>query len=663
MGRKWRAVLGVVVLAGILGSAASPVSLFANPVAQTADAESATPTRPVLTDGADLAGFMDGLMAAHMEELHIPGAVAVIVADGEVLLAQGYGYADLETLTPVDAETTLFRIGSISKLLIWTAVMQLVEEGALALDVDVNTYLAATGVQVPPTFFEPVTLYDLMAHPPGFEDRNIGLFATDAAQLVPLESLLTDLPARVRSPGQYSAYSNYGTALAGLVVEAVAGMPWETYVETRILAPLDMTRTTVRQPVPEPLDADLAQGYSYGGGRQQPEAFEFVPLAPAGSASATGMDMARFMLAHLQLGTLDVARPATQILESATARTMQTQHFTHDPLLPGMAHGFLEFNFQGERWIGHLGDTLRFHTGLYLAPQHGVGIYLAYNGAGSSSARERVVEAFSARYFGDATPIVPTPPTVSAAQLAPFAGDYRSTRVPTTTADKFAGLFTTLTVSVDPAGYLTLSGIGLEPVRLTEMGPGRFRQVEETGVLGELEIIFHNEPATQQPVSLFHSRIPFMAFERIAWFEGPVFQGALLVVALLLALGGVIAWPIHFLRNRKRPGRKIRGGQWAYAVGSVTALLVLVYLVGLALVLSNYMALVFGAPPLFKAISLLPWPLLLLVIGMVGLAVWVWMLGVWRMGGRIFYTAVALIFAALVWQLWYWNLLTAWFLL
>src|SRR5574339_187316 len=108
------------------------------------------------------------LLAAQMTEKHVPGAVVVVVKDGRVFFSKGYGYADLEARAPVDPETTLFRPGSVSKLFVWTSVMQLVEQGKLSLDTDVNEYL---DFAIPDTYPEPVTLKTLLTHTPGFEDK------------------------------------------------------------------------------------------------------------------------------------------------------------------------------------------------------------------------------------------------------------------------------------------------------------------------------------------------------------------------------------------------------------------------------------------------------------------------------------------------------------
>ena len=201
---------------------------------------------PPALDAAELETFFDGLMTAQLAAAHIPGATVAVVAEGEVLLAKGYGYADWEQRTPVRGDQTLFRPGSISKLFTWTAVMQLVEAGEIELDADVNTYL---DFELPATYPEPITLYDLMAHTPGFEDQGTGLFLRDPADLPPLETYLKEnVPARVYPPGEIGAYSNYGSAVAGYIVERVSGEPFEDYIARHILEPLGMTRSTFRSP-------------------------------------------------------------------------------------------------------------------------------------------------------------------------------------------------------------------------------------------------------------------------------------------------------------------------------------------------------------------------------------------------------------------------------
>ena len=92
-----------------------------------------------LGDQQELETFVDDLMNSQLEEQHIAGAVVVIIKDGEVLLSKGYGYADVAKQIPVDAESTLFRPGSVTKLFTWTAVMQLAEQGKTRSDRPIST--------------------------------------------------------------------------------------------------------------------------------------------------------------------------------------------------------------------------------------------------------------------------------------------------------------------------------------------------------------------------------------------------------------------------------------------------------------------------------------------------------------------------------------------
>ena len=113
-----------------------------------------------VSDPADLESFFDGVLPVQMESDHIAGAVVAVVVGDKLVFAKGYGYADVERRKRVDPETTMFRVGSISKLFTWTAVMQQVEEGKLDIDADFNGYLK--DVQIPKTFEQPITLRHLL---------------------------------------------------------------------------------------------------------------------------------------------------------------------------------------------------------------------------------------------------------------------------------------------------------------------------------------------------------------------------------------------------------------------------------------------------------------------------------------------------------------------
>src|ERR1044072_5996954 len=146
----------------------------------------------------DLEAFLDALIPAQLQNRDMAGAVVAVVKGGQVLLAKGYGYADFAAKKPVVAEKTLFRPGSISKVFTAIAVMQLVEQGKLDLDRDVNEDL---DFAIPKTYPEPVTLRRLLTHTAGFEETLKNLFVPGSAEMPPLRDyLITAMPAQIFAP-------------------------------------------------------------------------------------------------------------------------------------------------------------------------------------------------------------------------------------------------------------------------------------------------------------------------------------------------------------------------------------------------------------------------------------------------------------------------------
>ena len=357
-------------------------------------------------DKANLDTWLDGYMPYALNTSDIPGAVVVVVKDGQVLTARGFGYADVEKRTPVDGERTLFRPGSVSKLVTWTAVMQQVEQGKLNLDADVNTYL---DFKIPQRAGKPVTMREIMTHTAGFEESVKYLIVYGKDKAVPLGELLkARIPERIFDAGTTPAYSNYATSLAGYVVERLSGMPFNDYVEQHIFAPLNMRTASFRQPLPANLAPLMASGYSKPG--KPSLGFEIVNSAPAGSLTASGLDMANFMIAHLAGGEFNGQR----ILSAATAKTMHDSpldRIDRNALLPPlnrMELGFFETNVNGRDVIAHLGDTEGFHSSLHLYMDDGVGLYLSVNSGGrdgaSNTLRSALFQDFSDRYFASHLP-------------------------------------------------------------------------------------------------------------------------------------------------------------------------------------------------------------------------------------------------------------------
>jgi CubicO group peptidase (beta-lactamase class C family) len=154
--------------------------LCAQPIGAAADG----PDQTGPSDPAEIEAFIDGFWSENMRPLGIPGAVFVLVRDGAILLAKGYGMADIDQGRPVGPSETLFAIGSVSKAVTASAVMQLVERGQLHLDEPVDSYLGS--VQTGRSCSQPVTTAHLLTHTAGFDERVIGGYVTSPEQLIPL---------------------------------------------------------------------------------------------------------------------------------------------------------------------------------------------------------------------------------------------------------------------------------------------------------------------------------------------------------------------------------------------------------------------------------------------------------------------------------------------
>lgn len=492
------------------------------PVASGAQASPATGSRHSL-DRADVDAWLDGFMPYALRSGDIAGAVVAVVKDGQVLTQRGFGYSDVSRQKAVDPNGTLFRPGSVSKLVTWTAVMQLVEQGRLDLDADVNRYL---DFKIPPRDGKPVTMRQMMTHTAGFEDHAKGLIFYDPKRLVPLGDYLKSwVPRRIFDAGTTPAYSNYATALAGYVVERIAKMSFDDYVDQNIFAPLGMTNSTFRQPLPDRLAPMMSQGYQRGSGKAGK--FEIVAPGPAGSMSSTGADMARFMLAHLQGGALDGKR----ILLPETAQMMHSTATTMLPPLNRMELGFFETNINGRQVIAHLGDTQQFHTALHLFVNDGVGIYLSVNSMGRNGAAGSVRTAFLTDFADRYFPHTERDGTVSAETAAEHArmmvGNWRNSRRVDNGFFRALGLMGQVKVGVNDKGELhipALTGIDGAPRKWVEVAPFVWREVNGKERLAAKVV---DGKVVRWSVD---SIAPVMVFERV-----PASMSGAWIVPLLLA--------------------------------------------------------------------------------------------------------------------------------
>ncbi|MEX5295933.1 serine hydrolase domain-containing protein [Kocuria sp. CPCC 205268] len=502
----------------------------------------------------DVDTWLDGLVPAFLDAEGLPGASVAVVSGGEIVTVRGFGAADRARLvpgaTPVDPDHHLFRIGSLTKLFTATAVLQQVEHGALDLDADVREHLDFP-LELP---LGAVTLRHLLSHTAGFEERVDHLITPDAGKVRDLRTeLAEDPPRQIFAPGSTPAYSNYGLALAGYVVQQVTGVPFEEYVRAEVLEPLGMTSSTAEQPLPPALAARMAGGFPGPGAGPAP--FEHISVPPAGSVSTTARDMAAFLNLHLGHGPAEVLGPGT--LAAMHAPALPPASLGGLAAAEQMTLGFRGHEMHGTRVLSHGGDTSLFHSELVLFPETDTGLFVSVNGNGvrapsATVLRQQLVEQFARRYVAAPGRNDPAPPPGTAERAAAAAGHYRSTRRAESSAAALLGALAITTVGAGPDGTLRVGSPGAPVRTMHEVEPWLWREPGGTATLAA-----RTDEDGVRDVTL----VAYRAETRVSAWHGLFVPHILLLAALLVLLGTLVAWPVNRLRRRRRwdvPGDGVR---------------------------------------------------------------------------------------------------------
>ncbi len=528
--------------------APTAVPSTAAPTTQTAGVNpaTATPTPAHTLDQGDVTAFFDGILPLQLERSDIAGASVLVMKDGNVLLAKGYGYADVKKKKPVDPASTIFRLASISKLFTWISVMQLEEQGKLNLDTDVNQYL---DFQIRTAFSKPITLRNLMTHTGGFEETANDIILTDPKQAVSLRDyLINNQPMRIFPPGEIPAYSNYGVGLASYIVQRTSGEPFEQYVQEHIFTPLGMTHSSFCQPLQKSL-ADLpSEGYRASTVKPA-VGFEIFNPVGAGGVSSSAADMGRLGQALLNGGELDGKR----ILKPETLALMWTPQFRASDQLPPICMGFYQDWRNNLRWIGHEGDLIAFHSLFFVEPQQKLVLFVSYNSAGGGAApRPEIINFFSDRYF----PGAPTPTFLKTpvSELKAIEGTYQTTRRSDSTKLKLSNLFSQGTVSVDKDGVLSVpraKDLRGHTIKWKPVGKDLWQAEDDQ------EKIFAIRDGNNKVVRLAVD-FPGVQLQRVSWYENgklvlPVVGASLGILGLVVLASFVRTGKRIFLRKRARP--------------------------------------------------------------------------------------------------------------
>jgi CubicO group peptidase (beta-lactamase class C family) len=527
--------------------------------------------------------FLDSLIPRQLDSLRSPGGVVAVTIGDSAVLVRGYGHADLARTVPVDPARHLFRIASITKTVTATAIMQLVERGQLDLDADVNGYLRA--FQVPTGYGRPITARTLLWHVSGIDDDYDGIAIRDPALHRPLGEVFAERGVnRVREPGRVIVYTNRAYMLLGHLIEARSGRQYEQYIQTELLGPLGMTRSTFI--IDDANRADLMVGTTR---TSTGVAVTLIPdtyTRPSGDLLATARDMTRYLIAHLNGGRIGDRR----ILGDSTTLRMYRDCFRHHPSFGGWCLGWRYRKRNGLDIFQHGGDHPGYQSQLLLIPAKQFGLFLSYSSS-DGSLSGRLANLVVDRFFPGPTPEVAPAPT-AATPISDLAGTYRvvASNQSFATFEKLGVLLRGSEARLaDSAGVVTFAGRRLveeQPLLFRDVGSGQ-RMVFIRGDNGRVRWAAGNDSG----------------LERLRWWEVNRIQRAV-VIGATVALGlGLLG----FLFGGGLPRRRFRDARLAEAILALTAGTWLLTIVGLALTFPRqWEALIYGVSDGFGLFLSLP---------------------------------------------------------
>lgn len=367
--------------------------------------------------------LLEAWIESQMAYRGLPGLSIGIVYDQQLIWARGFGYSDVERRIPA-TPSTIYRVASITKLFTSTAIMQLRDQGKLRLDDPVSKYLPWFKVRSRYTDAPPITIRHLLTHTSGLPREAAFPYWTDN-DFPTRERLVETLPNQeaVFAPETKWKYSNLALSLAGEIVSAVSGEPYETYIQKRILEPLGMSSSSVV--LPEEQKSRLATGY----GRRMPDGKrELRPftdckgITAAANLSSTVEDLARFASLQMRDGKLG----GNQILKGSTLREMHRPQWIQPDWKNGWGLGFAIVR-DGERTlVGHTGSLAGYRTLLMISLEEKVAVIVLTN-ADDGNPRYYAKRAFDLVAPAIKKAVAPPPKnTQPDPEWSKYVGTYRS---------------------------------------------------------------------------------------------------------------------------------------------------------------------------------------------------------------------------------------------
>jgi len=341
---------------------------------------------------------LDQFILKGMKEAKVPGLAALTIKEGKIFWAGYYGWANIETKTPV-TQDTLFQLASISKTVTACMIMQQVEQGKLKLDVDINTLLPFK-VRNPMHADKPITLRQLLTHTSGIRDNWSVLENTWVKNGDFKKPLAESLPAYLVEGGEFFSakksfygwapgikdqYCNVAVALAAYVAEAKLKTPFETLCQQGLFKPLGMAGTAFLLTSIDPKKVAMPYAYRKKMGSFKALGHHGYLDFPAGTLRATAPHLARFLLMFMGEGKLGEVR----VLKTPTVESMKKIQFPKIDKKQGLAWYY--DRIAGKQMIGHDGGDPGVATKMFCDPGKGTGIIVLMNGEPKKGSFEKAL--------------------------------------------------------------------------------------------------------------------------------------------------------------------------------------------------------------------------------------------------------------------------------
>jgi CubicO group peptidase (beta-lactamase class C family) len=635
-----------------------------------------------LSDIEEVNTFVDQLVAGAVKSNKIPGAAVVVVQGEDVLFSKGFGFTDEDKKNPVDPEKTVFQAGSLSTLVEMAALLQLVDQGRISLDTDVNQYL--DGYQIKEAFGQPVTVRHLINRTGGFDTLTwIGEPTKSVDQLIPfMEYAKKSQPARVFPPGTQVNLSpfSYDYIVAGAIIESVTGMTYEEYLEKDVLPQIGAANTSGRQPLEGDLAAALSTEFDLKGPYSVPMKSSYYNARPVNGLSTSAHDLALFVRMLLNNGKLG----DKVILQQSSVEALMNNPFSHNEHLSPQVGPFIGFNYNGIRglYMAHLVPD-GFTGAIYLFPEKQAGIVLLTNSY-PSKLLLTLPTKFAEHYIPASAEVVNTKETtatvaLSSEDLERYEGFYHRIGLPEKTLWKtflIQGTWETVKITPNGSGGLeSRGGVGQYSYEMNwlPVGDNLFQFTGEKKLAWNFlnfdsdNYLAFGENDEGEIAYIYAGQT---SYEKMNWYEDAALHILMWVVTLGLFISfiyqQIILWfwrwytiPPYEERGKLEPSR------WHYTMrilagaASLFGAIVIVALVVLLLMdvtwLKTYTA--EQATSFLRSVMSLPMIFLVFVPFLVAGCVWVWVKKYWTIRDRLYYTAVTAAALLATWQFTIWNVL------